>query len=98
MPEAQAAARDWSGMSADPAEAAHQRLAFIEGAQGRPRMVRVTDGAEARKYRKALEAALRWMYLNSAEHVKNGIPEQEKKTLDPGYVGDIATIRAAIRK
>lgn len=46
--------------------------------------------------RGALECAMRWMYLNSADHVRDGIPEKERKNLDVSYIGDIARIRAAL--
>jgi len=53
--------------------------------------------AENHLLRGGIESALRWMYLNSADHVKNGIPEKERKGLDPSYIGDIARIRAALK-
>lgn len=45
----------------------------------------------------AVESAVRWMYLNSADHVRDGIPEKERKTFDVSYIGDIARIRAALK-
>ncbi len=48
--------------------------------------------------RGALESAINWMYLNSADHVRNGIPEKDRKTFDVSYIGDIARIRAALKE